>query len=73
MLSPMTPQDLNDGVQMAVDTAHRLHRVLRRKPAVCEIRWRLATEFQRRWPSMVRRDAVRMANKVMRFVSHAVT
>ena len=67
----MTSQDLQEGVELTLAVAHDLRSALGRTPRACEIRWRVATRLQDRWTSLVRRDAVRMADQLMEVVATA--
>ncbi len=65
----MTSADLDEGVRLTIGVAHSLKRVLGRSPKPAEIRWRTATELQRRWTTMDRRSACEMVDQFMEVIA----
>ncbi len=61
----MTNHDINEGVKTMIAISHALKDELGRRPSHAEIKWRTATYFERRWPSMNRWAAMNLATRLM--------
>ena len=71
----MTSDDLQEGMRVTIQVAHRLKAELDRYPTPAEIKWRTATHFQLRNPQgdsvLTRRQAMTLAQQMMDVVSAA--